>query len=193
MLNKIQKILPTHTVIGEKSPELFIVDYKNINGGSVILHKTKPMVDHVFIDNKKNEVPIFFDGFDDNALKISTGFYSKQCECVLFPQDNTTDYWILFVETKYVNNIKSAFDENHDYPNCMVNQIIETVDFFRNNGILDHNKTVNAIVSFPTLINDFSSTFFTGSLSIEDIFINHKIKIRAKNTCKIISSKRIKI
>ncbi|OAZ03676.1 hypothetical protein [Flavobacterium succinicans] len=192
MLNKINELLPTHNIITENSPELYVVDYTNINGGNVVLLNSKPIEGNVYIQNV-NRVPIYFDGFDNNALEISTGIYSRQCECIIFPQQNTQTDWILAIETKYVNNLENAFKENFDYPNCMIDQIIQTVNYFRNKGIIDINRRVNAIVSFPTLIEDFSSTFFTGDLSIEDILINYKIRIRATNTAEIISNKRINI
>ncbi len=192
MLNKINELLPTHNVISENSPELYVVDYTNINGGKVVLLNSKPTEGSVYIENI-NKIPVYFDGFDHNALEISTGIYSKQCECIIFPQQNIETDWILVIETKYVNSLENAFKENFDYPNCMITQVIETVNYFRNKGIIDINRRVNAIVSFPTLIEDFSSTFFTGKLSIEDILIEYKIRIRATNTAEIISNKRINI
>jgi hypothetical protein len=192
MLEKINELLPTHNLVSEDSLELFVIDYTHINGGNVEILNLRPNVDYVFIENT-NRVPIYFDGFDHNALEISPGSYSKQCECLIFPQENLETNWILAIETKYVNNLANAFRENNDYPNCMITQIIDTVSYFRDKGIIGPNRRVNAIVSFPTLIEDFSATFFTGEMSIEDILIEHKIKIRATNTAQIISPKRINI
>ena len=192
MLQKIKEILPSHNLILENSPELFVVDYTHINGGKVVLLNSKPNESFVYIENK-NKVSVYFDGFEHNALEISTGLYSKQCECIMFPEEEIENRWILVIETKYVDNIENAFRENNDYPNCMITQIIETVNYFRDKGIIEQNKRVNAIVSFPTLIEDFSSTFFTGNMSIEDLLIDYKIKIRATKTAEIISSKRINI
>ena len=192
MLQKIKEILPSHNLILENSPELFVVDYTHINGGKVVLLNSKPNESFVYIENE-NKVSVYFDGFEHNALEISTGLYSKQCECIMFPEEEIENSWILVIETKYVDNIENAFRENNDYPNCMITQIIETVNYFRDKGIIEQNKRVNAIVSFPTLIEDFSSTFFTGNMSIEDLLIDYKIKIRATKKEEFISSKRINI
>lgn len=192
MLQKIKEILPSHNLILENSPELFVVDYTHINNGKVVLLNSKPNESFVYIENE-NKVSVYFDGFEHNALEISTGLYSKQCECIMFPEEDIENRWVLVIETKYVDNIENAFRENNDYPNCMITQIIETVNYFRDKGIIEQNKRVNAIVSFPTLIEDFSSTFFTGNMSIEDLLIDYKIKIRATKTAEIISSKRINI
>ena len=132
-------------------------------------------------------------GFLNNALVLEVGRYCRQCECVLFPQTNNSNDWILFVETKYVDNITNAFRTSREYPWNMIEQIILTVGFFRDKGIIDLNKRVNAIVSFPPLIEDFSASFFTGQISIEDILHQYKILIRATNSAEIISTKRIRL
>jgi hypothetical protein len=97
----------------------------------------------------------------------------------------------LFIETKYSTNLENAFRKENDYPNCMINQIIETVKYFRAKGVIAENRRVNAIVSFPNLIDEFNATFFTGELSIEQILIDYKILIRATNSGIIKSEKRL--
>jgi hypothetical protein len=192
MIKKINKLLPNHNITSEDSSELYIVDYTHINKGKVLLLNSKPKEANVFLKNE-NKIAVHFDGFDHNALEISPGLYSKQCECIMFPQNEIETKWILVIETKYVDSLENAFRENNDYPNCMIDQVIDTVKYFRTKGIIGIKARVNAIVSFPTLIENFSSTFFTGKTSIEDILIDYKIKIRATNSGEIISDKRIKI
>jgi len=153
---------------------------------------TNPNVPHIYVENP-NDVAIHFDGFLDNALEVSPGTCCRQCECIVFPQTCNEDDWILCIETKYVHNIENAFRESNDYPNSMIDQIIDTVNYFRGKNIIENNRRVTAIVSFPTLIEDFSASFFTGTPSIEDILINNNIRIRATNTAQIISPKRIRI
>jgi len=193
MKTKLKNLLPTHNITIHSETNLYIADYKNFNHGEVILITTKPQdIKSIYLNNSK-PVTICFDGFKENALPISTGVYNRQCECVLFPNENDENTWILFVETKYTNDFKSAFKKENDYPNCMTKQIIETVKYFRENGIIDINKKVYAIVSFPNLIEEFNSTIFKGDLSIEDILRDYKIIIRGTNSAKIISEKRIKL
>ena len=192
MIAKLQVSLPNHTITSINSPEYFIVDYKQLNGGIVVISSIDPQVPHIYIENSNN-IGIYFDGFLDNALEITPGTYCKKCECVTFPQTCNEDDWILCVETKYVHNIENAFRESNDYPNSMIDQIIDTVNYFRAKEIIEYNRRVTAIVSFPTLIEDFSASFFTGTPTIEDILINHNIRIRATNSAQIISQKRIRI
>lgn len=193
MKKKIDSILPNHTLSTHDSENLYVVDYKDLNRGDVVLLEAKPDdIKYVYLSNER-KVEVYFDGFKDNALEISTGLYSSQCECVTFPTNCGETDWILFVETKYANNRANAFSEVNGYPHKMVDQIIETVKYFRDKKIIPENKKVSAIVSFPNLVEEFNSTLFTGDLSIDDILTEHKIIIRGTNTARIISEKRIKL
>ncbi len=193
MKEKIVSILPKHTLTIHRSNDLYIVDYKDLNGGDVVLLETEPEdIKYVYLENPRG-IEIYFDGFKDNALKISKGRYASQCECVTFPTQCADTDWILFVETKYANNLENAFQEVRGYPHKMVDQIIETVKFFRAKKIIPENKRVSAIVSFPNSVEEFNSTLFTRDLSIDDILVNHNIIIRGTNSARIISEERIKL
>lgn len=193
MKDKIKEILPNHRLITTQASKIFIVDYKKINGGEVELLTSKPTnINSVFLDNNKR-VSIYFDGFQENALPLKKGLYNRQCECVLFPKSSKESDWILFIETKYANNRKLAFQEKHNYPNCMIDQIIKTVDYFRNKNIISPDKRVTAIVSFPNLIKEFNSVFFSKDLTALDILTKYKILIRATNSATIKSEKRISL
>ncbi|MFC0779462.1 hypothetical protein [Flavobacterium sp. HJSW_4] len=193
MRDNIEEILPEHNLQLTNSPNIYIVDYKNINGEGIVMHETKPDPKYVLLENL-TPIGIYFDGFEDNALPLEEpGVCNSQCECVLFPEECNQNDWILFIEMKYANDREAAFRENRDYPNCMINQILETVKYFRDKKIIPEEKRVNAIVSFPNLIEEFSSTFFTGRMSMDDILYDHKILIRATNSGTIKSPKRIYI
>ncbi len=190
--------LPNHSVSVHSAPHLFITDYKDLKdkfGRSdvAISYEKIDGIKSVYISNE-NGVEICFDGFPENALPLDeAGKQSKQCECVLFPDSATDNHWILFIETKYANYIHQAFKKENNYPHSMVNQVIETVKYFRDKKIIAPNKRVNAIVSFPNLIEEFNSTIFRGDLSIEDILFKYKIKIRGTNSAQVKSVKNIKI
>jgi hypothetical protein len=74
----------------------------------------------------------------------------------------------------------------------MIAQIIETVNYFRKKGIMDVKRRATAIVSFPTLMEEFNSTFFSQGMTETEILMQYNIMIRATNTARIISTKRIK-
>ncbi len=191
MKDKIESILPDHTLILSEAPDLYIVDYKDINGGDVELLESEPAdAKHVYLENKQ-PIAIYFDGFKDNALPVSVGVHNSQCECVVFPTSCKNSDWILFVETKYANNLQAAFKEEYDYPRGMVKQIIETVKYFRDKGIIAQKRRVTAIISFPNLIAAFNSFVFTEDFSEIDILRKHRILVRATNSAIIKSEKRI--
>ncbi len=193
MIRKINGLITNHKTGTTSCDNIYIVDYKNINGGEVELFCEEPLERSVFLDNQQ-PIEIFYDLFLDNALVIAPGNHSKQCECILFPTSLNDEDWILFIETKYANDIQAAFNKEADYPNCMIEQIIGCVNFFRDKDIIPKTKKVHAILSFPTLIQDFSESFLLRSdLTPEEILENHKIIIRPSNSIQIKSNKRLKI
>lgn len=191
MKDRIEKKLPDHTIIESEATNIYIVDYKKLNNGDVVLLENEPDdIKYVHLENG-NKVSFYFDGFKDNALVIKTGEYSQQCECVLFPTDcNETD-WVLFIECKYSYDLKTASDVKNGYPQKMISQIVDTVSFFRSKGILEAKRRATAIVSFPNLMEEFNSTFFSGEFTELDILKEHNILIRATNSAIIKSQKRI--
>jgi hypothetical protein len=203
MKDLILKSLPKHTISNHSDPNLYIVDYKDTdkkNGippdkrRGVLISNTYPKdIKSVSVLNE-NTIEICFDGFDENALPVKKGLHCSQCECILFPGKYIPESWLLFIETKYADDKVLAFDPKHDYPNKMIEQIKATVEYFRNKGILSQEQRVNAIISFPNLLEGYSADLFMRSKeSIEDILINYHIKVRATNSAKVISDKRIKI
>jgi hypothetical protein len=194
MIQKIKEIIVAQNNGIIDTQNIYIIDYKNINGGEVEVLENEPEHNCIHLSNDKN-VEVYYVSFKENALRVNTpeGQF-KQCECVLFPTALNADDWILFIETKYANNFQSAFFGNIDHPNTSIKQIISTVEYFRENNILAKDKKVFAMVSFPKLIDAFSEAFFTRSeLTIEEISINHKILLRPTNSGIIKSSSRLKI
>lgn len=191
MKDKIEEILPGHVLITTSSNHIYIVDYKDLNGGDVVLHDSEPTdVNYVYLENTK-PITVFFDGFKDNALPLAVGSFSRQCECLLFPNTCDNNDWILFIETKYSNDLATAFNEKYDYPNSMIEQVIQSVAYFRERGIIGDNRRVNAILSFPNLIEEFNSTFFKADLTELDILKKYNILMRPTNSALIKSEKRI--
>ncbi len=194
MIQKINQIISEQGNGTIDSENIFIIDYKNINRGGVEVLPNKPEHDCVHLINDK-KVNVYYVAFKENALKVNTHEGQvKQCECVLFPSSLNAEDWILFIETKYTASLKTALDEKVDYPNTMIAQIISTVEYFRDNGILPTDKKVYAIVSFPKLIDQFSEAFFTRSkLTREEILIDYKILLSPTNKGVIKSQTRMKL
>jgi len=193
MIDQLRASFPQHVFHLEDSEELFIVDLKPLRlGADVVMYNAHPGHAHVYLFNPRR-VPLFFDGFPDNAFETSPGDHCKQCECIVFPQICEPEDWVLFVETKYTENMESAFNEVVNYPNGMIDQIIATVRFLRDKGVLPVDKRVHALVSFPRLIQSFDAFFFTSTPSVMEILTEHNVIIRASNKATIRSNRNIKL
>jgi len=201
MKNKILSFLPNdkHDISVVDFSHLHIADWKKVDSSRLIeLTEEAPEINCVCLVNA-SRLPVVFDGFKDNALPIdiAQGLHNRQCECVLFPHEEA-DHWVLFVEMKYARDEECCFAREHDYPNNMVEQILETVSYFRNKTILSPTQRVHALVSFPNMLDGYEDRLFStlqeeNDLSVEDIKLNHNVVIRGGNGGKIISKKRIKL
>jgi len=194
MIQRIKEIITAQNYDTIDAENIYIIDYKNINGGDVEVLDSKPKDNCVHLTNE-NKVNVYYVAFKDNALKVKTEEGQvKQCECVLFPTSLNEQDWVLFIETKYTADLKTALDQKVDYPNTMISQIISTVKYFREHGLLATDKKVYAIVAFPKLIEAFSEAFFTRSaLTREEIALKYKILLSPTNSGTIKSQTRIKL
>lgn len=201
MKDRLLAVLPAHRDCFTRimSSFLYIRDMKPINGGNATIDgQQNTGVAAVELYNPLATLyHIDFDGFPDNALPLSNGLYESQCECVLFPENCDQQEWVLFIETKYTDNVATAQNPHYQYPQTMVKQIKKTVGYFRSKGILAEEKIVYAIISFPTLMDAFDSWTFPIRYSdgttetIEDILRNDRIHIRATNYALLKNQKRI--
>lgn len=201
MRNKIIETLPVdkHTLQNVNYSEIHIVDWKDVDEtrGVEIFEKKPNEINSVSLIND-NKLVVTVDIFGENALPTGIGLQSEQCECIVFPSTHSTSDWILAIESKYANDEVAAFrirKDDENYPEKMVSQIIKTVEYFRDKKIIERDKVVHAIISFPNLISDFSNTIFSyvdDEWSAENLLINKRIRIRGCNAANIISSKRIK-
>lgn len=101
------------------------------------------------------------------------------------------------IETKYANDKEAAFRIRKDdvnYPEKMVSQIISTVKYLREKEIIENDRLVYAIISFPILVYDFNSTLFSlvpDEYSIENLIVKKRIRIMGCNAARICSTKKI--
>lgn len=156
MIKKLLDVLSEHKDYLEtlQGKVLYVADWKDENNGGISFTDYDVERATVRLLNP-NMLSVCCDKFPENALPIKKGCFSQQCECVLFPHEeaDVVDNWLLFIETKYAKDEIKARDERNNYPQKMVGQIEATVEYFRNKGILEENKAVYAIVSFPMLDN----------------------------------------
>lgn len=187
MKQELLAALPHHkdylqTLQGET---LYIVDWKDENNGGISFTDYDLGRKAVILNNPCCLV-VCCDKFPENALPIKKGNFSKQCECVVFPEYEEKDNWELFVEMKYAKDIFKARDLRNNYPEKMVYQIVQTLEYFRAKCILPEEKVVYALVSFPFLEN--FNAWFDQNLLL-DALVKHHIIVRASNKAKVISKK----
>lgn len=191
MIEKLLGVLPEHMdyLDSLQGKVLYVADWKDENNGGISFTDYDVERAAVRLLNP-SMLSVYCDKFTENALPIKKGCFSQQCECILFPQDEAedTDDWRLFIETKYAKDEAKARDERNNYPQKMVGQIEATVEYFRNKGILEENKVVYAIVSFPMLDN--YNAWFDQNL-IHEALAKHQIIVRATNQAKILNKKII--
>lgn len=191
MIEKLLGVLPEHKdyLDSLQGKVLYVADWKDENNGGISFTDYDVERAAVRLLNP-SMLSVYCDKFPENALPIKKGCFSQQCECILFPQDEAedTDDWRLFIETKYAKDEAKARDERNNYPQKMVGQIEATVEYFRNKGILEENKVVYAIVSFPMLDN--YNAWFDQNL-IHEALAKHQIIVRATNQTKILNKKII--
>ena len=191
MIEKLLGVLPEHMdyLDSLQGKVLYVADWKDENNGGISFTDYDVERAAVRLLNP-SMLSVYCDKFTENSLPIKKGCFSQQCECILFPQDEAedTDDWRLFIETKYAKDEAKARDERNNYPQKMVGQIEATVEYFRNKGILEENKVVYAIVSFPMLDN--YNAWFDQNL-IHEALAEHQIIVRATNQAKIMNKKII--
>lgn len=193
MIKELLTVLPEHQQFLEvlKGKVLYIVDWKDENNGGISFTDYDLGRKSVRLLNP-SELSICCDKFPENALPVKKGCVSQQCECVLFPKEesNAKGNWVLFVETKYAKDEMKARNPKNNYPRKMVAQIEATVGYFRKMGILEEDKVVYAIVSFPMLDN--FNAWFDQNL-IHEAWAEHQILVRATNHAWIINKQMIRL
>lgn len=198
MKTRINENIKEHQVYPCSYKDIHIVDWKKFTNENLKVHDCIPVnpntgkpIHSVCLKND-SAMSILVDAFGENALQYSKKKKARQCECVIFPDNYKDTDWVLFVEMKYAENEIAAFRKENDYPNNMIEQIKQTVQFFKDKNILSKEKEVYAIVSFPNLLSSFNSTIFSHKV-IDDIFLDYGIIIRGTNNAEIISSDNIKL
>ena len=196
MEQRLLRVLPKHRISCKHidGHPLYIVDWsanEEVEKDEVEITEQMPEGMRAVCVGNEKRIEVFFAGFGKNALKLTNSIYSKQCECVLFPTLCDSEKWVLFVETKYARDLQAAQKPK------MGEQIKETVRYFRNKGIIDADKIVQAVMSFPNLIGNFEQWVFPirqedGTMKTAmDILLQDKILVRATNKVTILGERVI--
>lgn len=169
--------------------KLYVIDRTKSGKGGVEIHEQEPDLKGVAIANPTH-IEVYFDKFPEQAFRIKSGKYKKQCEGTLFPCAAENEEWTLFIETKYAPDLEHAQKPQANYIQKATEQIVSTVEYFREKQIINLDKQVSAIVSFPLVDDTFDSWAFTApGQSMDDIWNKYGIIIRCTNKATIFNEK----
>jgi hypothetical protein len=147
MRNKITAKFPGQSFPSYMSDKIYIMDYTNQtqNQRSIECSTTTPNDIDAFIIHNNMKSEITFCAFSDNNIKLDGEIKERRhCEGVLFPTINNDSTWLVFLELKYPKkknlgeNLKSARE-----------QLLFTLNLFREQGIIEHKRLVYLIFSAP--------------------------------------------
>lgn len=124
---------------------MYLVDYTNSTGSKrgVELLCDQADLDGLFINNSENKLNITAAIFDDHCFKKDDRVTDEEhCEAVLFPEPFDVESWLLFVELKYAKFLSGDLGK-------AFRQVIKTVQYFRHSALIERNKVVYGVISFP--------------------------------------------
>jgi hypothetical protein len=182
MKNKLDAILPSGKLTHSEysGDEIYIADYTSRTQSDRNSEVSCVKPENMDVLSLKNS----------EHLNITASIFGKQCfmdeqnkeishcECVLSPTESSHNTWVLFVEIK---DCKPKNVSKHIA--YAKEQIVRTVQLFRDKSILEMDKKVHAVISFPRNKTDFYHKI--PQQENRDFIKQHKIIMRATNTLSI--------
>jgi hypothetical protein len=178
--------------------EFYIMDYTNqtLKARGIECSNTAPTDIDAFIVNNLSLplLDITFCVFKENSRIIGTTDNVPHCEGILFPTNDTDTTWITFLELKYPkkNNLAPELKEARE-------QLLLTLDLFREQGIIAEKRLVYLIFSAPKYNSKqgkYKPPFESWSISSEELKKIRKTKyaiMRGVNNIQVISVENIKV
>ncbi|MDR0865543.1 MAG: hypothetical protein LBO74_11510 [Candidatus Symbiothrix sp.] len=171
-----------------ESNELHVVDYTERTNSkrAVEVFCIKPSkIDSLKISNP-TKFPITTSIFKSQCFMGNDGKELKQCECILYPTTYTKDSLVLFIEIKdcKAKNIATHYDNIKE-------KFIVNVKLFRDKGVLEDDKIVYAVASFPRSNKTVFHNQFITPPDIKDFRDNHKMIVMGTNNITIKDEKSI--
>ena len=145
-------------------------------------------MDCLTVNNPKT-LTIEFNVFDDNQFKDEEGRDIQHCECCLFPTANNDIPWLAFVEIKDCKPKNIVY-----YKEKVKEQIISTVQFFRNAQITIGRQKIYGIISFPRKKKtSFNETIFSDYAEYKKLYTEYRIHFYPTNTVQIKNEKILEL
>jgi hypothetical protein len=189
MKSKLNAALPSGKIkhFEYSDSEIYVVDYTEKTKSAKEVEVCNTKLDSVDMLTLKNETLLNITAsiFGQQCFINEQNQEIKHCECILYPTNSNFDTWVLFVEIKDCKpkNISRYFISAKE-------QIIQTVKLFRDRNLLETNKRVHAVISFPRRKTDFHRNIITQG-ERQHFLHQYRIIIRGANTIAIKNSKSI--
>jgi hypothetical protein len=179
MRSKLNSALPAGKIkhVEYSDSEIYVIDYtaRTQSERTVEVHNTKP--DDIDALTLKNEARLNITAsiFGEQCFVDAQNREIKHCEGVLYPANSNAGTWVLFVEIKDCKpkNISGYFKSAKE-------QIIQTVALFRSRNLLETDKKVHAVISFPQNKTNFYHHLITQGMR-QQFLHQHKIIIKGAN------------
>ncbi len=196
MKSKIRNNYPLSEFCSSTSAKIYLVDFteRTKSERKVEFHETIPLVP----DSKKNmdclilenpsQLSVVCNIFNDNQFKDENGNDLPHCECLMFPESKGDNTGTAFVE------IKDCKPKNISvHKNKAKDQIISTVQIFRDKGIIDKQR-VYGIISFPRMNKVlFNQTIFDDLTEYKELHQKYRVRFLPTNSILIINEKKLSI
>jgi hypothetical protein len=172
--------------------KIYIMDYSHQTNKkrSVEWSNVVPTDIDAFFINNSALLDITFCVFQENTKITGKKEDVSHCEGVLFPTKNSDKTWISFLELKYPDKIKNL----SSYLKDAREQLLFTLDLFREQGIIEENRLVYLMFSAPKYSN--KTPFESWCLTTEYLKNIKKTKfaiMRGVNNLQVISEENLKV
>ena len=190
MKNKIESVFDADKFKYVSFPDihLYVVDYteKTNSAHSVEIHNVKPVdIDALTIYNP-TEINISTSIFMPQCFIDENDKEPKQCECVMYPTVLSAISWVLFIEIKDCKPKNAA-----NYHSEAKEKVLANVQLFRDKNIIDIDKVVYAVVSFPRKAKTNFHNHLIKASEWKKFRDDYKIMIKGTNEITIKNEKSI--
>lgn len=195
MKSKIHNNYPLSVFCSSTSAKIYLADFTERTNSErkVEFHHTIPQVpssdkdmDCLILENP-SQLSVVCNIFNDNQFKDENAKDLPHCECVLFPESKQNNAGVAFVE------IKDCKSKNiSTYKAKVKDQIISTVQIFRNKGIIERLQRVYGIISFPRKNKvSFNQTIFDDVTEYKKLHQKYRICFFPTNHVFIADEKKL--
>jgi hypothetical protein len=175
----------------DNAGKVYVMDYSNQTDKKrgVEWTNSKPDDIEAFVIHNTPLIKISFVVFKDNTKLTGTAIDIPHCEGILYPTTTSDKTWITFLELKYPKK-KNLGEELQKAQK----QLLQTLDIFRSQGIIDIKRLVYLIFSAPKYSK--KTPFESWCMKPDELKEIRKTKfaiMRGINDIEVISAEKLKV